>query len=265
MQSERDAERILSLGMREERVFTVGNLKFESGIYTDKSTDLDERFALKTNVPLVLAASTHAPEEKIVLESFRRLRETGPVRLMLAPRHPERFNEVAELIQASGLSWARRTDAPLESDASAAVILLDTIGELPAMYPLASVVFVGGSIIDRGGHNVLEPAVHGVAFVTGAHTHNFHAIVDLLNEAEAIVQLPPVEGDEAVAKLAEVLRRVLSDAEWRDELAHRAKALIMANQGAAERTIELLAPLLSTNVSDHPPSDTLLPLNAHSS
>lgn len=265
MQSERDAERILSLGMREERVFTVGNLKFESGIYTDKSTDLDERFALKTNVPLVLAASTHAPEEKIVLESFRRLRETGPVRLMLAPRHPERFNEVAELIQASGLSWARRTDAPLESDASAAVILLDTIGELPAMYPLASVVFVGGSIIDRGGHNVLEPAVHGVAVVTGAHTHNFHAIVDLLNEAEAIVQLPPVEGDEAVAKLAEVLRRVLSDAEWRDELAHRAKALIMANQGAAERTIELLAPLLSTNVSDHPPSDTLLPLNAHSS
>ena len=247
MQSERDAERIRALGMAEERVFIAGNLKFESGIYTDKSTDLVERFALKTDVPLVLAASTHAPEEKIVLESFKRLRDggLGTVRLMVAPRKPERFDEVAELIQASGLSWARRTNAPLESDASASVILLDTIGELQAVYPLASVVFVGGSIVDRGGHNVLEPAAHGVAVVTGAHTHNFHAIVDLLNEAEAIVQLPPVEGDEAVMKLSEVLQRVLSEAAWRNELGRRGKALIIENQGAAERTMKLLAALFA--------------------
>jgi len=265
MQSERDADRIRELGMDEERVFTVGNLKFESGSYRDKNTDVKERFGLHGDVPLVLAASTHAPEEKIVLESFVKLRASRPVRLMIAPRHPERFNEVAELIQASGLSWARRTNAPSESDASAAVVLLDTIGELPAMYPRASVVFVGGSIVDRGGHNVLEPAAHGVAVITGAHTHNFHAIVDLLNEAQAIVQLPAVEGEEAVAKLTEVLQRVLGEAEWRDELGRRAKALIMANQGAAERTIKLLAPLFSANVSDHPPSDSLLPLNAHTS
>lgn len=260
MQSERDAERIRELGIREESVFVAGNLKFEASGYGDENTDLKERFGLG-DVPLVLAASTHAPEEKIILESFKRLRESRPARLMLAPRHPERFNEVAELVQASGLSWARRTNDPAATDATASVVLLDTIGELPAMYPLATAVFVGGSIVDRGGHNVLEPAAHGVAVITGAHTHNFHAIVDLLNEAEAIVQLPPVEGEEAVTKLTEVLQRVLNETKERDEMARRAKALIVENQGAAERTMKLIAPLFSASVTDHP-SDSLLPLNA---
>lgn len=245
MQSERDAERIRVLGMSKERVFIAGNLKFESGSYRDKETDVKERFDLRDGVPLVLAASTHAPEEKIVLDSFKRLRERVSARLMVAPRKPERFDEVAELIQSSGLSWARRTDAASAKDARASVILLDTIGELPSLYPLASVVFVGGSIIDRGGHNVLEPAAHGVAVITGAHTHNFHAIVDLLNEAQAIVQLPPVEGEDAVMRLSGVLQRVLSDVKWRDELGRRAKALVIEHQGAAERTMKLLAPLFS--------------------
>jgi 3-deoxy-D-manno-octulosonic-acid transferase len=263
MQSERDAERIRELGMNGERVFTAGNLKFESGSYTDKNTDVKERFGLHADVPLVLAASTHAPEEKVVLESFQRLREAQPVRLMLAPRHPERFNEVAELIQASGLSWARRTNAPAASDATAAVVLLDTIGELPAMYPLATAVFVGGSIVDRGGHNVLEPAAHGVAVITGAHTHNFHAIVDLLNEAQAIVQLPAVEGADAVAKLTDALQRVLGDADWRVDLGRRAKALIIENQGAAERTMKLLAPLFAAKQSKNSRPDSLRASNAH--
>jgi len=265
MQSERDAERIRVLGMSAQSVFTAGNLKFESSSYTDKRTDVKERFGLQGDIPVVLAASTHAPEEKIILESFKRLRESQPVRLMLAPRRPERFNEVADLIQGTGLSWARRTNAPDERDSEAAVILLDTIGELPAIYSLATAVFVGGSIVDRGGHNVLEPAAHGVAVITGAHTHNFHAIVDLLSEADAIVQLPPVEGAEAVKRLTEVLQRILADAEWRNELGTRAKELIIANQGAAERTMKLLEPLFSAKPSDKTPSDSLLSANAHSS
>src|ERR1700752_3154618 len=138
MQSEKDAGRIRDLGMRKDGVFIAGNLKFESVGYRDENTDVKERFGLGMGVPLVLAASTHAPEEKIVLESFRRLRTARPVRLMLAPRRPERFDEVAELIQGSGLSWARRTIAPAAPDASAAVILLDTIGELQAIYSFAS-------------------------------------------------------------------------------------------------------------------------------
>lgn len=262
MQSEKDAARIRELGMKEEKVFSAGNLKFEA-VAADKNTDLKQRFGLQAEVPLVLAASTHAPEEKVVIESFKRLRENvKEARLMIAPRHPERFNEVAELVEASGLSWARRTNAPTREDTSATVILLDTIGELTSVYSHASVVFVGGSIVDRGGHNVLEPAAHGVPVVTGAHTHNFHAIVDLLNEADAIVQLPPVDGDEAVTALSEALRSLLVDAEWRRELGDRAKQLVAANQGATERTMKLIAPLFSQTQSNNPHSDSLLPANA---
>jgi 3-deoxy-D-manno-octulosonic-acid transferase len=262
MQSENDAGRIRELGAK--KVVVAGNLKFDVGI-AEEQTDLASRFGLNGQVPLVLAASTHAPEEKIVLESFKGLRESGPGRLLLAPRRPERFNEVAELVAATGLSWARRTNAPAASDVNAAVILLDTIGELPATYSLATAVFVGGSIVDRGGHNVLEPAVHGVAVVTGAHTHNFHAIVDLLNEANAIVQLPPVTGADAAAALTEVLRRLLDDAEWRTQLGNRAKQLVTANQGAAERTMKLIAPLFSTKQPGSTPSDSLLRASAHTS
>jgi 3-deoxy-D-manno-octulosonic-acid transferase len=261
MQSETDADRIQALGMSPRRTFTSGNLKFETGTSTDKSTDLNRRFNLQTNVPLVLAASTHAPEEKILLESFRKLRAVREARLMLAPRKPERFNEVASLIEASGFSWARRTDTPAASDANAEVILLDTIGELQSVYSLATVVFVGGSIVDRGGHNVLEPAAHGVAVVTGAHTHNFHAIVDLLNEANAILQLPPVEGADAIAKLTEVFQRLLAEVEWRNELGARAKQIIEANRGATDKTMKLIAPLLAVNRSTSSTSDSLLAAN----
>ena len=160
------------------------------------------------------------------------------------------------------MSWARRTYAPTGEDTNVNVILLDTIGELTSVYAHASVVFVGGSIVDRGGHNVLEPAAHDVAVVTGAHTHNFHAIVDLLNEANAIVQLPPVEGSEAVAKLTEALQHLLGDAAARVELGERAKQLVTANQGATERTVKLIAPLFSHTHSNSSRSDSLLHANA---
>jgi len=262
MQSEKDAERIRELGMAEGRVFSVGNLKFEASAIVP-AIEIAKRFNLNSNSPLLLAASTHGPEEKIVLESFTKLRASHPTtRLMIAPRKPERFNEVAELIEASGLSWTRRTNTPAPDDTTAAVILLDTIGELTSVYSYASVVFVGGSIVDRGGHNVLEPAAHGVAVVTGAHTHNFHAIVDLLNEGTAIVQLPPVEGDEAVAALTEALQRLLSDTEWRNDLGSRAKQIVAANQGATEKTMTLIAPLFAAQAAKNSASDSLLPANA---
>lgn len=260
MQSEQDAERIRALGMREGQIFSVGNLKFEAAA-TEKNTGIEERFGLDKSVPLVLAASTHAPEEKIVIESFKRLRKRhATVRLMIAPRRPERFNEVAELIEASGLSWTRRTNEPAPEDKSVAVILLDTIGELTSVYQQASVVFVGGSIVDRGGHNVLEPAAHGVAVITGAHTHNFHAIVALLKDA--IVQLQPLEGEEMVIALSEAMRRLLDNAELRIELGSRAKQLVAANQGATEKTMKLIAPLFSQAKSGNSRSDSLLPANA---
>ena len=250
MQSDADAQRLQDLGMPSEKLFTAGNLKFDAEAgkdLADKTAELAERFGLQTSVPLLLAASTHAPEEEIILESLKQLRTKQPVRLMIAPRHPERFNEVASLIQNSGLSWARRTNDPEPSDPEAAVILLDTIGELPATYSLATVVFVGGSIVDRGGHNVLEPAVTGSAVVTGAHTHNFHAIVSLMSEAGALVQLPPArDPSNGVPQIAKAFAELLASPEMRAELGRRAKKLISENQGAADRTVKLITPLLSS-------------------
>lgn len=266
MQSDVDAGRLRDLGMPSDRIHTAGNLKFDAkevSAATEVTTEIRERFALRADVPLILAASTHAPEEKIILESFKQLRQ--PARLMFAPRHPERFQEVASLIRDSGLTWARRTSTPDRADADATVILLDTIGELPATYALATLVFVGGSIVDRGGHNVLEPATAGVPVITGAHTHNFHAIVDLLNEAEAIVQLSPREGVEASAELAKVMAELLVNPERRNELATRAKELIATNRGAAERTLKLIAPLLSTPRPNSSKSNSLLAANAQTS
>ena len=253
MQSEVDAERIRNLGMRADLIRTAGNLKFDARAVPStgpKTVEIRDRFGLSAGAPLILAASTHASEERIILESFKEIRRTKPVRLMVAPRHPERFAEVASLMQNSGLSWARRTNAPDDGDADAAVILLDTIGELPAIYALASVVFVGGSIIDRGGHNVLEPAVARVPVVTGAYTHNFHAIVGLLNKADAIIQLPRVDGDAASAELAKILNRLLASPQYCTDLSERALQLVAEHQGASERTMKLIAPLLSMTRRD---------------
>lgn len=271
MQSETDAERLQSLGMPGERLFTAGNLKFDAEAGKDlleKTNEIAQRFGLQTSRlshgPLILAASTHAPEEQIILESFKQLR-TKPARLMIAPRRPERFNEVASLIQNSGLSWSRRTNAPGPSDANASVILLDTIGELPATFSLATVVFVGGSIVDRGGHNVVEPAAAGSAVITGAHTHNFHAIVDQMKEAGAIIQLPPVKGADAAREFTRAVDQLLADPGKRAELGQRAKQLVVENQGAAERTMKLIAPLFAAKQHESSRSDSMLAANAHTS
>ena len=119
--------------------------------------------------------------------------------------------------------------------------------------------------VDKGGHNVLEPADAGAAVVTGAHTHNFHAIVDLMHEAGAIIQLPPVEGANASDELTRVLGKLLSDADARAKLGRRAKELITNNQGAAIRTMKLIAPLLSPTQRESSRSDSILTANAHTS
>jgi 3-deoxy-D-manno-octulosonic-acid transferase len=268
MQSETDAQRLHSLGMPDDKLFTAGNLKFDAEPGNDlaeTTTGIRQRFGLHSGAPLVLAASTHAPEEEIILESLKQLRTKQPVRLMIAPRHPERFNEVASLIQNSGLSWTRRTNLPEANDSEATVILLDTIGELPATYSLATAVFVGGSIVDRGGHNVLEPAAAGSAVVTGAHTHNFHAIVALMEDAGAIVQLPPAQGPDATDEFTRVIEKLLADEEERAALGRRAKQLVADNQGAVERTMKLIAPLFSAKHHESSRSDSMLAANAHTS
>ena len=253
MQSETDVNRIRELGMPVERTLLSGNLKFDSansaGSDATITSDIRGRFGFSQTESLIVAASTHWPEEQVLIDAFKRINQSEyhkRVRLLIAPRHPERFPEVADLISASGLSWARRTAPPVTDDAKCDVILLDSIGELRAVFPLADIAFIGGSIASHGGQNVLEPAVEGVCVITGPHTENFAAIIkSFLNEG-ALVQLEEVPISEAANQLAANIRDLLEDESRRRELGRRAMTVCDQNRGATDRTIQILAKLLSS-------------------
>jgi 3-deoxy-D-manno-octulosonic-acid transferase len=250
MQTEADAARLIELGVKPERARVTGNVKFdmEETMGQPLTEELRRRFGFDGDRPLVVAASTHAPEERVVLEAFKLAAgdsAAGRPRLLVVPRHEERFGEVAAHIEASGLSWARRSASERASDAACDVILLDSMGELRAVYPLAELVFVGGSIAPVGGHNVLEPALAARCVVTGAHTSNFKAIVAVLVEQDALVQLPHAEESETTRTLARVLRDLLDDDVRRRRTGERARAVLEQNRGATARTVKLLAPLLN--------------------
>jgi 3-deoxy-D-manno-octulosonic-acid transferase len=154
-------------------------------------------------------------------------------------------------LKASGLSWARRSDQPAARDSLSDVVLLDSIGELRSVFPLASIVFVGGSIAPVGGHNILEPAAAGACIVTGAHTENFDEIVRTFIARGAIIQLDPVREAEAARTLAEVFQNLLQNSGRRQELAGRAKAVVAENRGATARTMQILNTIL-TNAGKAP-------------
>ncbi len=254
MQSEADAARIRALGLDDTRTLVSGNVKFDlPGAGEDErlTTSLRERFGLGEASPLIIAASTHEGEERICIEAFKRLRETeegARARLLVAPRHPERFEEAAAQLRASGLRWARRSAAALDEDRLCDAVLLDSIGELRAVYPLAALVFVGGSLVPTGGHNILEPVAAGACVVTGAHTNNFAAIIEAFLEREAIYQLQPLDADRAAAELARALQQLLSDDALRRKMIERASMVMRENQGATSYTAERIAELLAERV-----------------
>ena len=247
MQSDQDASRIRHLGLDEKRVMVSGNLKFDSA-HAEFDPPLTEELRLRFRIdgkrPLIVAASTHADEEAIALEAFAEVRSSHPAaRLLVAPRHPERFKEVAALLTQSGLSWVSRSAPETSQDGDRDVVLLDTIGELKSVYPLAELVFVGGSIALRGGHNVLEPAAHGVCTITGPHMQNFAAITKALLDEKALIQL---QGRANVAaELASVISQLLSDDAARRELGARAQSVCARNRGATEKTVELISQMLA--------------------
>lgn len=252
MQTAEDAARIKALGLSPQRIEVTGNIKFDAQIdsgETALTTELGARFGFSSERPLIVAASTHAAEERIVIEAFKEISrlaaDAHKPRLLIAPRHPERFAEVAALLAVSGLTWARRTHKPSALDKTCDAILLDSIGELRAMYPLAEIVFVGGSIARTGGHNVLEPAAAAACIVTGAHTQNFTAIVKAFREHDALIQLPDMTEKDAPRLLAQVFTELFSDDKKRGALGRNARAAFERNQGATKRTVELLAPLFA--------------------
>jgi len=256
MQTEADAQRLRALGMEPRKTFIFGNMKFDAGTMPDTdslTTALRERFKLDA-LPVILAASTHEPEETIILNSFRQVAsrsETKP-RLIIAPRHPERFAEVADLLKTAGLRWVRRTATPQASDVDAEVILLDSIGELRSVYTLASIVFVGGSIARTGGHNVLEPAAVGAPVIVGSHTYNFHSIVETFREAGAIVQLQPMSDSATIVELGNEISELLANPAKRRELGALAQRLVTENGGATERTLRALDSMITSAANASP-------------
>ena len=248
MQAEPDAERIRHLGMEPGKVFVTGNLKFEQGqspAACDLTGSFRRRFALSHGKPLIVAASTHEPEETYVLESLEG-KLGHSCRLMIVPRHPERFDAIARLLADSPYKTVRRSDPESENDQAADVILLDSIGELRAVYPLADIVFVGGSLIPHGGQNMIEPAFEGKPIVTGPYTANFDSVVREFLENDAIRQIPVLTaGSEIKERLREEFSQLLANEEMRSALGRLSASVARrSNRKAVQNTIDFLGPLI---------------------
>jgi len=248
MQNEEYAANIRSLGISLERVHVTGSVKYD-GVNSDRqnprTVELGRLFGIRPGELVWVAGSTQAPEEEIVLDIYRRAAaEHANLRLIVVPRQRDRFDEVASLLTRSGLPFVRRSALVQPASPAPAIILVDTIGELGAVWGLADVAFVGGSLDgQRGGQNMIEPAAYGAAVAFGPHVWNFRETVDGFMASGAAVQA----GDPA--ELDSVIRRLLKDGAERERLGAAARQLVREQQGATERTIDLLDPLIVRTVA----------------
>jgi 3-deoxy-D-manno-octulosonic-acid transferase len=247
MQTKLDAERITAVGAEPSRVHITGNIKYD--LVFEALTSADEQ-ALRADLgigeaPVFMAGSTHRGEEEIIIAAYRRARLQVPgLRLLLAPRHLDRLDEIEALLRKHQLVVRRRSHGrPSSPRDAASVLLLDTIGELAKLYAVGTVVFVGGSFVPIGGHNVLEPAAHRKAILFGPQMHNFHQIAASLLEAGGAVQVQTPEA------LGENLGMLLLQSERRQALGEAASRVLRANQGAITRTVELIEQILSRQTS----------------
>jgi 3-deoxy-D-manno-octulosonic-acid transferase len=277
MQSEADADRARKLGAHPDQLRVCGNLKYElpevaempNGIQDahrksiDRCEEIDRQFALSSSHHLIVAGSTAPEEESMVLAALKLVRSRPGLedtRLIIAPRHPERFDEVAGLLSRSGFTFSRRSQVVksatevrgagagsfIENQSSQGgrasapeVILLDSIGELAGIYRFATVVFVGGSLVPRGGHNIIEPAAFAKPIVIGPFTENFRQIVSDFERADAVVQLTGT-GPALVIGLDRTLSGLLSDRERARAIGERARNILLANRGATDCTVAAL-------------------------
>ena len=239
-QSQRDAQRLIEIGAPEPRVKVSGNLKFDAGVAKDLPLMHTLRRAFEAGGcdPVIVCGSTVAGEEQILIDVFRViLRSHSRAVMVLAPRHPERFDEVAGLLAASDMGFARRTQYGPGRPLAGAVLLLDTIGELASLYALATVAFVGGSLVPRGGHNILEPAQHGVPVLVGPHMENFREIVEAFQRSEALCVVTPESASGAILEL-------LGDPGRRAGISRKVRAIFETESGATGRTLAELEKLL---------------------
>jgi 3-deoxy-D-manno-octulosonic-acid transferase len=235
MQSDTDRARIEAIGADPQKVAVFGNLKYDV-LQADRPVRADVGSLLAGWKQVWIAASTMPGEEELILDAFTHVRQTHPdLKLVLAPRHPERFDTVHALMQRSG-KVIRRTEIP-GSDPAASTLLLDSIGELAALFRYASVVFMGGSLVKTGGHNILEPARYGKPIVFGPHMENFRDMARLFVDAGAAVQIGQA------SQLAPAVSELLSNPEKSLQLGHNALAVIQQNTGATDRVLQVLEPI----------------------
>jgi 3-deoxy-D-manno-octulosonic-acid transferase len=238
-QTDEDARRLCDIGASAERVGVSGNLKFDVAAPDPPAVVASLRAVFRQSGagPVIVCGSTVGEEEGLLLLAFQNVLASHPQAVMiLAPRHPERFGEVAQLLEQMGIRYWRRSLWSGDSIAGG-VLLVDTIGELASLYALGDVAFVGGSLVPRGGHNIIEPAQHGVPIIVGKHTENFRDIVGLFQSKEAVRVVGPAE-------FPLVLMDLLSNEADRIALGRRAAETLRSQMGATERTVKALERLL---------------------
>ena len=239
-QTELDRDRLIAIGAAGEKVLVGGNLKFDVKSPSESSLSRALRQSIAPDQRVLVFGSTVEGEEPLLVPCVKRVFSELPQALIiLAPRHPERFEEVAGLLQQLGIRFWKRSlwsGEPL----SGGLLLVDTIGELASLYALADVAFVGGSLVPRGGHNILEPAQHGVPIIVGNHTENFRDVVTLFRSRDAVRIVGPAE-------LPLVLLELLANDEERNSLGRRAIETVQSQKGATEKTLHFLKDLLAEN------------------
>ena len=236
-QSDQDAQRLREIGAPPSRVLTAGNLKYD--VLPPPAPPIVEelRQALASAGPVLVCGSTVEGEEPLLLGAFANIlaNHAGAV-MLLAPRHPQRFDEVEGLLRELKVPFWRRSKWT-GGLVRGGVLLLDTIGELSALYALADIAFVGGSLVPRGGHNIIEPAQHGVAIVVGNHTENFREIIGLFQSRDAVRIVGPAE-------LPLVLMQLIANDSERQALGQRAAETLQLQRGATQRTVAQLKALV---------------------
>ncbi len=241
-QTETDRARLVAAGACPERVSLTGNLKFDTPPADAAAGEIGRIFSTFPG-PLLVAGSTHAGEEEAALDAWRAASETAPgLGLVIAPRHLSRMAGVDAALAARGVTAVKRSTLHGPPPANTRVIVLDTLGELDALYGFCDLAFVGGSLVPVGGHNVLEPARHRVPVLFGPHTQNFRAEAQLLLEAGAGVRVADAAG------LAREARALLSDPSRARAMGEAGRRVLESRRGAVERTMALLDPFLVPQV-----------------
>lgn len=235
MQTKTYSLRLKELGVQDERVKITGNMKFDIELLDRKDAIQKIQGALKDTEQLFIAGSTHPGEEAVILRVYKKLLITHPsLRLLIAPRHIERLAEIERLIKNAGFNSVRisRLHSSLITHHSSLILLLDTIGELASLYRLSTIVFVGGSLVNKGGHNPIEPAIFEKPIISGPYVHNFKDVYELLLKNNAAI----IARNER--ELFEAVARLLKDKDLRASLGFCAKGVVKENAGSTQRNLE---------------------------